>query len=234
MPTIRLEKVAKIYKGKNRQSAAILNIDLTIEQGDFVFFIGSRGAGKSTLLDIISGNLKPDRGAVYLDDMNLNRLTSRQKAKLRHCMGRVPQDSELRRTETVFKNMASTKKLEFLKDKLLNEKQIQKALGLVGMSGCEEKYPLEMTPSECRRIEMAKAILRSPSILLLDEITDRVDDDTVWDMLHLISELNARGTTILMATSARRVVNIMRKRVVTLADGKIVGDVRKGKYGHIV
>ncbi len=233
MPTIRLEKAAKLYRSSDSQMAAVLNIDLRIEQGEFIFFVGSRGAGKSTLLDMISGELAPDRGNVYLDEVNLYKAAGRRREKLLRSFGKVAQDSGLVRTDTVLQNMASAQKAWQLRKKP-DKSVIRKALGLVGMPDCEDRYPLEFSISECRRLELAKAILHSPHILLLDEITDRMDDDAIWDVFHLLSELNARGTTILMATRARKFVNIMRKRVITLADGKIIGDVRRGRYGDII
>lgn len=230
MPTIRLEDVAKLYKTKERRVSAIQDVNLKIEQGEFVFFIGSRGSGKSTMLDIISGDVSPDKGAVFLDDVNISRVSKRRRSVY---MGKVPQESGLVRTETVLQNLSSSKKKEFFRDKQLTQTLISKALGLVGMPGCENRYPAEFSMSECRKIELAKAILRSPPVLLLDEITDWMDDDTAWDIMHLLLELNRRGTTILMATSAVQIVNIMRKRVVTLVDGRIRGDVQKGRYGYI-
>lgn len=230
MPTIRMEDVAKLYKNKERRVSAIQDVNLKIEQGEFVFFIGSRGSGKSTMLDIISGDVSPDRGAVFFDDVNISRVSKRRRSAY---MGKVPQVSGLVRTETVAQNLSSSKKKEFFRDKQLTQALISKALGLVGMPGCESRYPAEFSMSECRKLELAKAILRSPPILLLDEITDWMDDDTAWDIMHLLLELNRRGTTVLMATTAVQIVNIMRKRVVTLVDGRIRGDVQKGRYGYI-
>ncbi len=235
MPTVRLEKAAKLYRSHDSQMAAVLNIDLTIQQGEFVFLVGSRGAGKTTLLDLIAGELSPDRGNVYLDNVNLKKLMGRRGVRMARMFGRVPQESGLVRTETVLWNLTSKEKSSWpLRRKLIEEPVVRKALGLVGMPGCEERYPLEYSISECRRIELAKAILYSPHILLLDEITDRVDDDTIWDMLQLLNELNAKGTTVIMATRAKKYVNIMRRRVITLSDGKIIGDVPRGRYGDIV
>ncbi len=209
---------------------AVENIDLEITQGDFIFLVGSSGAGKSTLLNLAVGDLRPDRGAVFLNDTDLISMTKRQRARFRCRVGKVPQESGLVRTVTVQRNLAGKKKGRNKPDQAL----VEKALGLVGMSDSEEYYPLELSISECRRIELAKAILHSPDILLLDQITNRMDDDSIWDMMHLLDELNRRGTTVLMATNAKKFVNIMRKRVVTLADGRIVGDVPRGRFGAIV
>ena len=235
MPSIRLENVAKIYKTKNRETAAIMDIDLFIEQGEFVFFVGSRGAGKSTLLDVISGNLKPDRGAVYVDDVDLNRGSRREVERVRACFGRIGQESELNRTATIYENMGISNRRPLLFRKKADDTaaRADKALGLVGMSGAGERYPRDLSASQCRRVQVAKAILKSPSILLLDNFTEQMDEDTVWDMLHLLNAMNKRGTTILMATNSSYVVNVQRRRVVTLADGKIAGDVKKGRYGYI-
>ena len=104
----------------------------------------------------------------------------------------------------------------------------------MGLAPVAECYPAELSLGECRRVELARALVNSPPILLLDELTANLDDDTIWDLMHLLNELNSRGTTIIMATHASQYVNIMRRRVVTLVDGKLAGDVRNGKYGRIV
>lgn len=234
MATIRLEKVGKVYKDRRRHLAAVLNVDLTVEQGEFVFLTGSRGAGKSTLLDIISGDLSPDAGRAYIDGIDLTRAGRRESAYVRSLVGKVSQESQLIRTETVYRNLSAGRRGRALRSRFLGDPPIHKALGLVGMAGSEDRYPLEFSISDCKRIELARAILHSPAILLLDEITERMDDDTIWDMLQLLSEMNRRGTTVIMATGARKYVNIMRKRVLTLVDGRIVGDVKKGRYGYIV
>ncbi len=232
MPTIRLEQVSKYFKNKERQlEMAVEDIDLEIAQGDFIFFVGSSGAGKSTLLSLAVGDLRPDRGAVFLNDTDLASMTKRQRARFRCKVGKVSREPGLVRTVTVWRNLTAVKKGRRNKP---DAALVEKALGLVGMSDSEEYYPLELSISECRRIELAKAILHSPDVLLLDEITARMDDDSIWDVMHLLDELNRRGTTILMATNAKKFVNIMRKRVITLADGRIVGDVPRGRYGDIV
>lgn len=234
MPTIRLEHVSKIFKGHRHKFETLRDVNLTVEQGEFVFIIGSRGAGSTTLLDMVAGDLPPDDGTVYLDHFNLDKLNRRQQKKLPYIFGRVPQESALVRSATVYDNMCSMKKMERLRTKLVDEPRMKKALGLVGMAGCEYRYPLDMSISQCKRVELAKAILNSPPILLLDKITDRMDDDSIWDIFMLLNELNQRGTTIIMSTHARQFVNFMRRRVVTLVDGRVVGDVARGRFGDIV
>lgn len=239
MPVIRLDNVSKIYKGAKKNEnlkrfETLSHVNLQIQQGEFVFFVGSRGAGSSTLLNLIAGALQPDGGAVYLDQVNLAKLNRRQEKKLKYIFGRVPQESELTRNATVFDNLCPPGRFKRMGGALTDAPLITKALGLVGMPGCEERFPAEFTSSECRKIELAKAIVYSPPILILDKITDRMDDDSIWDIMHLLDEMNRRGTTVLMSTHAKQFVNIMRRRVVTLVDGKLVGDVQKGRFGDIV
>ncbi len=236
MPTIRMEQVAKVYKSKGSRNTAILNIDFQIEQGSFIFLVGSRGSGKSTLLNLIAGEVEPDRGAIFFDEENIQKMQRRGRAglRLRNMIGMVPQESMLVRTDTVMENMLTRGAVNYFKNRWLYEPLVRKALALVGMPGCEDRRVLEFPFSTRRRIELAKAIWRSPPILLLDELTERVDRDTTWDLMQLLNEMNSHGTTIVMATHDRQTVNLMRKRVVTLSDGKIVGNVPRGRYGDIV
>lgn len=237
MPTIRLEKASKFYQWEGHTRAAALDVDLEIEQGEFVFVVGSSGAGKSTLLRLITGEVKPDRGAVYLDSKDLARIPVWSRSQVALSFGQVWQEQRLMRKRTIRENLEVVARIgrrtraesrERLKPK------VAKVLGLVGMSGVEEKYPAELSIGESRRVELARALINSPPILILDEITANLDDDNIWDMFHLLQELNRRGTTVIMATHASRYVNILRRRVVTIVDGKIFGDVKKGRYGDIV
>lgn len=111
---------------------------------------------------------------------------------------------------------------------------MKKVLGLVGMKGSEKRYPVELSIGECRRIELARAMIGSPPILILDEITANLDDDSIWDTLHLLNDINRKGTTVIMATHNSLYVNILRRRVITMTNGHILGDVKKGKYGDVM
>ena len=227
MPTIRLEHVAKVYNRGQRGHSATLEADLRIAQGEFVFIAGNRGSGKSTMAELIAGELEPDRGSVWLGGVNLGKAKPWERAWVTNCVGAVLEETELRATETVFKNLASSRFLEYLKDKYFRKREMGKALSLVGMPDSGRLYASELTVSECRRVELARAIWRSPSILVLDGLLERADDDTVWDILHLLSALNSRGTTVILTVADRSYGSILNKRVVTLVEGKVASDIKK-------
>lgn len=231
MPTIRLEQVTKLYRSRTRRAPTVLDLSLKIEQGEFVFVVGGPGAGKTTLLKLIGGELTPDEGMVLLGDLNLRRTGPLQRARLRREIGVVTQETRLVKDVTVRENLVPRRLMDKVLDFVNNEPLVEKSLALVGLAGYEGRYPLELSASENRRIELARAIMHSPSILLLDALTEGLDEDAGWDMMHLLSELSARGTTVIVATGDGAFVNFMRKRVVTLSEGKLVSDVKKGRVG---
>ncbi|HJA35479.1 MAG TPA: ATP-binding cassette domain-containing protein [Firmicutes bacterium] len=233
MPTIRLEKATKFFKWEGRTHAAVDEASLQVEQGEFVFLVGSSGAGKSTLLKLVTGELKPDQGVVYLNEMNLARVPAWRRHRVYLTFGQVWQEPMLIRKRTVYENLAVAVRVGHTDQRRMKQR-IQKALGVVGMPNVEDRYPGELSIGESRRVELARALINSPPILILDEVTANLDPDTTWDIFQLLIELNRQGTTILMATHASEMVNIMRRRVVTLVDGRIFGDVPKGRYGDIV
>ena len=233
MPELRLENVSKLYKAeKKRKEYAVRDLSLTVTQGEFVFLIGSSGAGKSTMLKLMGGEISPDRGAVYLDGGNLIRYFGPWRARVARTFGIVSQQPMLVRKRTILENLMMAARAGGLQKR--SQAAAENALGLVGLPSVGECYPVELSIGEVRRVELARALVNSPPILLLDELTANLDDDSIWDMMHLLNELNIRGTTIIMATHASQFVNIMRRRVVTLVDGKLLGDVKNGKYGDIV
>ena len=233
MPEVRLENASKLYKTEDkRKQYAVKDLSLTIAQGEFVFLIGSSGAGKSTMLKLMGGEIAPDEGAVYIDETNIARLFGPWKVRLTRTFGIVSQQSMLIRKRTIMENLLVAGRASGMGRK--SQAAAEKALGLVGLPGVGDCFPAQLSIGEVRRVELARALLNSPSILLLDELTANLDDDTIWDIIHLLYELNNRGTTIIMATHASQYVNIMRRRVVTLVDGRLIGDVKNGKYGDIV
>ena len=242
MPTITLENVSKYYKNRRRNRSGrryetgVEGVSLEIKQGEFVFITGSNGAGKSTLLDLISGRVKPDRGRVLLDGVSIARPLPWQRERIALMFGRVVEEHTLIRKMTVEDNLmiaARVGRKRFETPQGMRDR-IKKVLGLVGLSGMEGRYPVEMSLGECRCVELARAMINSPPVLVLDEITANLDDDSIWDIFHLLTEINRRGTTVIMSTHASQYVNIMRRRVVTIVDGQILGDVQKGRYGDVV
>ena len=233
MPEVRLENASKLYKTEDkRKQYAVKDLSLTIAQGEFVFLIGSSGAGKSTMLKLIGGEISPDEGAVLLDDVNIARFFGPWKVRLNRTFGIVGQQTLLIRKRTIMENLMVAARASGMQRK--SKAAAEKALGLVGLPRVAECYPAQLSIGEVRRVELARALISSPPFLLLDELTANLDDDTIWDIMHLLNELNSRGTTIVMATHASQFVNIMRRRAITLADGKLFGDVKNGKYGDVV
>lgn len=234
MPQIRLEQVSKYYQQEKKAVPAVREIDLTIEQQEFVFVTGSSGAGKSTLLNLIAGEITPTAGEVYLDNVPIGQQRRFGHPRKAGCIGYVPQISQLMRKRTIEENLAMASMIGRGRRKVPMEERIRKALCMVGLKDVEKRYPVELSLGECRRVELARAIINSPSVLVLDELTASLDEDTIWDLFHLIGELNRLGTTVIMATHAKNFVNLMRKRVITLVDGRIFGDVRNGRYGDVM
>ena len=241
MPTIQLDHVSKFYKPKRRkkgpahQEMGVEDVDLTIHQGEFIFLVGGSGAGKSTLLRLITGQTKPTRGKVYVNDKDLNRamLLSRNRASV--MFGQIWQDPTLIRKKTVGENLALAAHIALGREHpRMVDIRVKKVLGLVGMKGVEAKYPVELSNGEGRRVELARALIGSPPILVLDEITANLDDDCIWDTLHLLNDVNRRGTTVIMATHDSQYVNILRRRVITMSEGRVVTDEKKGKYGDVL
>lgn len=235
MPQFCLSHIGKDYitEPEKRVLHAVREIDLTIEQGEFVFITGSSGAGKTTLLQLLSCNLRPTYGTVYFDGVNVTALSSRRQERTRQAFGYVPQLPSLIRKRTVGENLLPVAVLGPGRGAQA-QARIRKALGLVGMGDVTDRYPVELSMGQCRRVELARAILNNPQVLFLDELTASLDEDTAWDMFLFLEEINRLGTTVIMASHAKRFINLMRRRVITLVDGRILGDVQRGRYGDLV
>lgn len=234
MPQFLLSNVGKDYTTPERRTLhAIQEVNLTVERGEFVFLTGSSGAGKSTLLQIMSCALRPTCGSMYYDGLNVTAMFSRRRERLRQSFGYVAQSCALVRKRTVGENLRSALLPGRGRD-ADSAARILKALGLVGLSDVTGRFPAELNLGECRRVELAQAILNNPPVLLLDELTANLDEDTAWDMFLFLDELNRMGTTVIMASSAKRFINLMRRRVITLVDGRILGDVQRGRFGDLM
>ena len=241
MPTIELENVTKVYKPKRRRKGlvhtdmGVEEVNLTIRQGEFVFVVGASGSGKSTLLRLITGEIRPNEGRVCVDEKELGWMLKLSRNRAAMMFGKIWQDPTLIRKKTIGDNLALAVKIAFGRESpRLVDLRIKKVLGLVGLKGVEKKYPVELSIGECRRVELARALIASPPVLVLDEITANLDDDCIWDTLHLLNDVNRRGTTVIMATHDTQYVNILRRRVITMSGGRVIGDIQKGKYGDVL
>ncbi len=232
LPQIELHHVTKYFINEQRKFAAIDDVSFSINQGEFVFLIGSSGAGKTTLLRLIASHISPDEGTIFVDNQNIGKMRLWRRLSHRRTIGQVWQDSSLVRKKTIGQNLEIVQRALGVNHRIIPH-NTQRALSAVGMRFAEHLYPFQLSGGQIKLVELARAMVGSPPILLIDEITANLDHDTGWDIMNILSEINRRGTTVIMATHAKDFVNIMCRRVVTLVSGRVVGDVEKGKYGKI-
>ena len=232
MPQIEMQHVTKYFTNEQRRFAALDDVCLSIVRGEFVFLIGSSGAGKTTLLRLLANQIVADEGKIWLDDVELTRMRGWRRPVYRRNIGQVWQDASLIRKKTVRQNLELVQRALGVKSKVIPE-NTRKALSIVGMRAMEDRYPFELSGGQVKMVELARAIICNPPILIVDEITANLDYDTGWDIMNILNEINRCGTTVLMATHAKDFVNIMCRRVITLVAGKVAGDVEKGKYGEL-
>lgn len=224
---VRFEGVTKLYGS----SAALKDVTLSIGKGDFVFLVGPSGAGKSTLIKLILKEIEPDEGEIYVEDKKINTLTNREIPELRRSMGMVFQDFRLLPHKTVYENVAFAMEVVHSTTRTIR-RQVPKMLSIMGISDKAEQFPSELSAGEQQRVAIARAIINNPMMLIADEPTGNLDPDTAWEIMKLINQINRRGTTVLMVTHAKDIVDRMGKRVVAIDRGHIVRDTLGGEYGY--
>lgn len=232
MPQIEIDHVTKYFNHERQRIAAIDDLSLKIEAGEFVFLTGSSGAGKTTLLRLLANYLSPEEGIICVEGQMLHRVRRWRRPTYRRVIGQVWQQPSLIRKKTIGENLEIAQRAMGIPKRYIPQNTL-KALSIVGMRSQVDCYPYMLSGGQLKMVELARAIINNPPILILDEITANLDNDTGWDIMHILKEINHRGTTIVMATHAKDFVNIMCRRVVTLVAGHVVGDVKKGKYGEI-
>lgn len=225
---IELQGVSKIYPPGVR---ALNNINLTINQGDFVFLVGPSGAGKSTFLRMLFREDKPTEGKVLVDGKDITTMPESRVPYLRRNLGIVLQDFQLLKRRTVAENVAFGLRVIGASEKVINNR-VQEALELVGLSHKRRMYPTELSGGEQQRVCIARAIVNNPLILITDEPTGNLDPMISQEIMQLFLNINARGTTVIMATHNHNLVNKLRKRVIALVDGQIVKDEAGGTYAY--
>ena len=226
MEFIKFKNVEKTYSnGVN----AIYDMDLDIKKGEFVFVIGASGSGKSTLIKMLYREEKPTKGEIYLGGINVAKVKNNKVYKLRRKIGIVFQDYKLLPKLTVYENVAFALEIYGLPSSEIRKK-VLKALDLVGLKSRTKSYPDQLSGGEQQRVAIARAIVNSPKLLICDEPTGNLDPDTSLEVMRVIEKINDLGTTIVMATHDREMVNKMKKRVILLNNGRISKDFEKGNY----
>jgi cell division transport system ATP-binding protein len=221
-----MKDVSKVYPNG---TAALEGIDIDIHKGEFVFFVGSSGAGKSTLVKLLLKEENPTSGSITIDGVTLNTLKRRQVPYLRRKLGVVFQDFRLLPDKTVSENVAFAMHIVGASKREI-VRQVPRVLSIVGLGGKADVFPGQLSGGEQQRVSMARAIVNNPALLIADEPTGNLDPDTAWEIMKTLKEINQRGTTVIMATHARDIVNYMRQRVITLDRGRIVRDQERGGY----
>lgn len=228
MEFIRFKNVDKTYKnGVN----AVYNLNLEIKKGEFVFVIGASGSGKSTLIKMLYREEKPTNGEIYVGGVNVAKVKNNKVYKLRRKIGIVFQDYKLLPKLTVYENVAFALEIYGLPTDEVKRK-VLKALDLVGLKSRTKSYPDQLSGGEQQRVAIARAIVNSPKLLICDEPTGNLDPDTSLEVMKVIEKINDLGTTIVMATHDREMVDKMKKRVVMLDNGKLAKDYEKGSYSN--
>ena len=223
---IELKNVTKEY---SKGHAALNGVSVKIEKGEFVFIVGDSGSGKSTLIRLIMKELDPAEGTIIVNGQNLNRMKHRNIAKYRRGLGVVFQDFRLLNDRNVYENIAFALRVTETPSRVIKRK-VPAALSLVGLAQKYKSNPKELSGGEQQRVAIARAIVNEPAILLADEPTGNLDPTNSWEIMSLLKEANDRGTTVLVVTHNQEIVNEMNERVITMKQGVIVSDERKGGY----
>lgn len=222
---IQLKKVTKQY-GDN---FGLSDVNIKINDGEFVFLVGPSGAGKSTFIKLILKEIEPDEGSIYFDDMEVTSMSNRLVPMYRRNIGIVFQDFRLLQKKTVYENVAFAMEAVHQKRKLI-KKQVPHILKLVGISEKADRYPHELSGGEQQRVAIARAIVNNPKVLIADEPTGNLDPEKSWEIMNLLNQINMRGTTIVMVTHEKDIVDRMGKRVIQIEAGRVVRDDQSGSY----
>ncbi|MEW8993871.1 cell division ATP-binding protein FtsE [Clostridium sp.] len=225
---IDFKNVTKVY---NNNVLALSNLNVHIDQGEFVFLVGPSGAGKSTFIKMLLKEVNPTAGSVIVAGSDLTKLTRKEIPYYRRKIGVVFQDFRLIQTLNVFENVAFALRVIGASEKDI-QKKVPAVLSMVGLSKKRDAFPTELSGGEQQRVSIARAIVNSPSLLIADEPTGNLDPETSLEIMDILSDISRAGTTIVMATHARDIVDSMKKRVIAIEKGVIARDEERGKYGY--
>lgn len=223
---IVFDNVTKAYQ----TGAPSLNgVSFTIKRGEFVFIVGDSGAGKTTLIKLLLRELVPTEGKIYVNGADIGRLRRRQVPKYRRNLGVVFQDFRLIKNWTVYENVAFAQRIVQTPNRLI-KRNVPAILSIVGLASKYKAKPVQLSGGEQQRVAMARALINKPPILLCDEPTGNLDPKNSWEIMKLLEQINKRGTTVVVVTHNKEIVNEMQKRVITMKKGIVFNDEEKGGY----
>lgn len=222
---IVFDNVTKYYFDK----VAVEDLSMVIEDGEFVFLVGKSGAGKSTCIKLLLKEVEADAGTILVDEREVTGMPKRLVPKHRRKIGIVFQNFRLLPKKTVYENIAFAMNIVYASRRKIKP-QVQEVLKLVGLEDKEKMYPDQLSEGEQQRVAIARAIVNRPTLLIADEPTGNLDPETAWGIMELLQKINDAGTTIVMVTHAKDIVDKMEKRVIEIDEGHIVRDSKKGAY----
>lgn len=210
-------------------TVALKDISVNIDKGEFVFVVGSSGSGKTTFIELLLRELNPTEGKIRVDGFDYSRMKRSQVPKLRRRLGVVFQNFRLLKDRTVYENVAFAQRVIETPSRYIR-RQVPAVLTMVGLADKYKSYPRQLSGGEQQRVAIARAIVNKPDIILADEPTGNLDPKNSWEIMNLLEDINERGTTVVVVSHNRNIVNAMKKRVITLKHGEIVSDQQKGEY----
>ena len=228
MALIEMKGVTKKYR---RSTTALRDINVSVDPGEFVYIVGPSGAGKSSFIKLLYREEKVSAGSLKVGEFDLTKLKKRQIQILRRSFGVVFQDYKLLPKKTVFENVAYAMQVIGEKPREI-KKRVPEVLELVGLKHKMRSFPGQLSGGEQQRVAIARAIVNNPKVLIADEPTGNLDPEISWEIMQLLERINLQGTTVLMATHNKQIVDNLRHRVIAIEEGKIVRDEEEGEYGY--
>ena len=226
---IEFKNVSKVYVN---DVLALSSINIEIEKGEFVFLVGPSGAGKSTFIKLLMKEIDPTSGSIILNDTDISTITRKKIPYYRRKIGMIFQDFRLIPTLNVYENVAFAMRIVEAGHRDIR-KRVPLVLSMVGLSDKHMAFPNQLSGGEQQRVAIARAIVNNPTILIADEPTGNLDPDTAHDIMTIMTDVNSAGTTVLMATHARNIVNTMKKRVIAIENGSLSRDEERGRYDEV-
>jgi cell division transport system ATP-binding protein len=225
---IIFDDVCKVY---DTGTEAVKHTTLEIEKGEFAFIVGPSGCGKSTLMKMLLKEVEPTSGSIYINGKDITKIPKNKVPLLRRKMGIVFQDFRLLPDRTIYENVAYAMRVIGARPSVI-KRQVPTVLSLVGLLNKSKMYPDELSGGEQQRVAVARAIVNNPMMLIADEPTGNLDPDTAWEIMSLLNDINRRGTTVVVATHAKEIVDKMQKRVIAIENGTVCSDIKKGVYSN--